>query len=164
MSVMQLGRPEFKKASDLEILRGRDVDTREWAATYALSFYGDLSLQELVARMAGRLAGEPSVTLLAGEKDKRMLGVLAAFRTPGLLGVYCVGTLEKSRETGVAGSLIHEASKIASAEARALVLQTIISDGVEGFYARGGFRRLYLKHLMKRETSGPNRSERVVPA
>jgi len=164
MSVMQLGRPEFKKASDLEILRGRDVDTREWAATYALSFYGDLSLQELVARMAGRLAGEPSVTLLAGEKDKRMLGVLAAFRTPGLLGVYCIGTLEGSRGKGVAGSLIHEASRIASAEARVLVLQTIISDGVEGFYARGGFRRLYLKHLMRGVASGPDRSKRVVLA
>ena len=164
MSVMQLARSKFKNASDLKVLRGRDVDTKEWAATYALSFYGDPSLQELVASIADRLARDPSVTLFAGVKDKGMLGVLAAFRTPGLLGVYCVGTIEKSRGTGVAGSLIQEANKIASAEARALVLQTIISDGVEGFYARGGFRRLYLKHLMKRETSGPNRSERVVPA
>jgi hypothetical protein len=164
MSVMQLGQPKFNKATDLKVLRGRDVDTTDWAATYALSFYGDLSLLEPVARIADRLAGGSSVTLFAGEKDKETLGVLAAFRTPGLLGVYCMGTLGKSRGMGVAGSLIHEANKIALAEARNLVLQTIVSDGVEGFYTRGGFRRLYLKHLMKRETSGPSRSERVVLA
>jgi hypothetical protein len=164
MSVMQLSKPGLKRANDLKVLRGEDVDTTTWAATYSLSFYGDLSQQAPVARIIDRLAREPSITLLAGEKDREMLGVLAAFRTPGLLGVYCVGTLESSREMGVAGSLIHEANKVASAEARILVLQTIISDGAEGFYAKGGFRRLYLKHLMQRKASNSNLSERVVLA
>jgi hypothetical protein len=63
---------------------------------------------------------------------------------------------------GVAGSLIYEASKIAMAEGRLLVLQTIISDKVEDFYVRGGFRRLYLKHLMRREASGLNPSKRRI--
>lgn len=157
MSIMQLGHSEFKKAPDLKVLRGRDVEATEWATTYALSFYGDLSLQEPVANIADRLAREPSVVLFAGEKDGKTLGALAAFRTSGLLGVYCIGTLGEHRGMGVAGSLIHEASKVASAEGRLLVLQTIVSDGVEQFYARGGFRRLHLKHLMRREASGLNR-------
>jgi hypothetical protein len=59
--------------------------------------------------------------------------------------------------------MIHEASKIASAEGRLLVLQTIVSDQVEDFYRRGGFRRLYLKHLMRREASGLNRSKKESP-
>jgi GNAT superfamily N-acetyltransferase len=159
MSVMQLGQSKFKQANGLKILRGQDVETTQWATAYALSFYGDLSLREPVASVVGRLAGEPSVSLFAGEKDGNTVGVVAAFRTSGLLGVYCVGTRVEYRGMGIAGSLIHEASKVASAEGRLLVLQTIVSDGAEDFYARGGFRRLYLKHLMRRQTSGLNPSE-----
>jgi hypothetical protein len=160
MSVMQLGSPEFKRATGLKVKQGRDVETTDWAATYALSFYDNLSLERTVERIVDRLREDPSVVLVSGEKDGKTLGVLAAFRTPGLLGIYCVGTREENRRLGVAGSMIHEASKIASAERRLLVLQTIISDHVEDFYSRGGFRRLYLKHLMRREASGLNRSKR----
>ncbi|MDA4125417.1 MAG: GNAT family N-acetyltransferase [Thaumarchaeota archaeon] len=160
MAVMQLGQPRFKKATSLKVLRGPDVKTTEWAATYLLSFYGDLSLNEPVARIVERLALEPSVALFAGEKDGKTVGVLGAFRSPGLLGVYCIGTLGEHRGMGIAGALIHEVSAVASAEGRLLVLQTIVSDRVEDFYTRGGFRRLYLKHLMRPETSGLNRPER----
>jgi len=151
---------KFKKATDLKVIQDLEVETTEWAATYVLSFYGNLSLQGPVARIVHRLAEEPSVILVSGMKDGKTLGVLAAFRTPGLLGVYCVGTRVENRRMGVAGSMIHEASKIASAEGRLLILQTIVSDGSEDFYARGGFRRLYLKHLMRRKTSGLNRSKK----
>jgi GNAT superfamily N-acetyltransferase len=160
MSVMQLGQLEFKKATGLKVKQGQDVETTEWADTYALSFYGNLSLQRPVQRIVDQLIEEPSIVLVSGEKDGRTLGVLAAFRTSGLLGIYCVGTLAENRGLGVAGSMIHEASEIALAEGRLLVLQTIVSDEVEDFYARGGFRRLYLKHLMRREASGLNRSKK----
>jgi hypothetical protein len=160
MSVMQLGQLKFKKATDLKIMQDQDIETTEWAATYALSFYGNLSLQGPVARIVHQLAEEPSVILVSGQKHGKTVGVLAASRTPGLLGVYCVGTRVENRGLGVAGSMIHEASKIASAEGRLLILQTIVSDGFEEFYARGGFHRLYLKHLMRRRTSGLNRSKK----
>jgi hypothetical protein len=61
---------------------------------------------------------------------------------------------------GVAGSLIHEASRMASAEGRLLILQTIVSDKMEDFYLRGGFSRLYLKHFMRREASSPGMQRR----
>jgi len=160
MSVMQLGQLEFRKATGLKVKQGKDVETTEWADTYVLSFYGNPSLQGPVARIVDRLAEDPSVVLVSGEKDGRTLGVLAAFRTSGLLGIYCVGTGPENRRLGVAGSMIHEASRIALAEGRLLVLQTIVSDEVEDFYARGGFRRLYLKHLMRREASALNRSKK----
>ncbi len=163
MSVMELNQLKFKMATNLKVMQGQDVETTEWAATYALSFYGNLSLQGPVERIVHRLAEEPSVILVSGKKDGKTLGVLAAFRTPGLLGVYCVGTRVENRRMGVAGSIIHEASKIASAEGRQLILQTILSDTSEDFYARGGFRRLYLKHLMRRKTSGLNRSKKGEP-
>ncbi len=160
ISVMQLGQLKFKNATSLKVMQGQNVETTEWAATYALSFYGNLSLKGPLERIVHRLAEEPSVTLVSGTKDGKTLGVLAAFRTPGLLGVYCVGTRVENRRMGVAGSMIHEVSKIASAEGRELILQTIVSEGFEDFYARGGFRRLYLKHMMQRKTSGLNQSNK----
>jgi len=156
MSVMQLDRPKFKTASGMTVLSGQEVGTAEWAAAYSLSFYGGLGMQDSVSLIAERLRMEPSVTLFAGEKDGKTLGVLAAFRTPGLLGVYCIGTLGEHRSVGVAGSLIHEASRMASAEGRLLILQTIASEKVDDFYAKGGFRRLYLKQLVGREAFGLN--------
>ena len=154
MSVMQLDRPDFKTASGLKILSGQEVGTKEWAAAYSLSFYGGLGMQNPVSLIADRLRTEPSVTFFAAERDGKTLGVLAAFRTPGLLGVYCVGTLGIHRSIGVASSLIHEASRMAAAEGRLLIQQTIASENAESFYAKRGFHRLYLKKLMRREASG----------
>lgn len=156
MSVMQLDRPKFKTVAGLTVLSGEKVVTAEWAAAYSLSFYDGVGMQDSVSLIADRLRTESSVTLLAGERDGKTLGVLAAFRTPGLLGVYCVGTLGKHRSMGVASSLIHEASRMAAAEGRLLILQTIASEDVEGFYVKGGFHRLYLKKLMRRGASGLN--------
>lgn len=160
MSVMQLDQPRFKTAAEVTVSSGQEVGTAEWATAYSLSFYGDLSVRDLVSPIAERLRAEPSVTLFAGEKDGKTLGVLAAFRTHGLFGVYCVGSLGKHRNMGVAGSLIQEASRMASAEGRLLILQTIFSDNMEDFYTRGGFHRLYLKQLMRREASGSNLQRR----
>jgi GNAT superfamily N-acetyltransferase len=156
MSVMQLDQPKFKTALGLTVLSGQEIGTAEWAAVYSLSFYGGLRMQDSVSAITERLRMDPAVTLFAGERDGKTLGVLAVFRTPGLLGVYCVGTLGEHRRLGVAGSLIHEACRMASAEGRLLILQTIASEEVDDFYARGGFRRLYMKQLMRREASGSN--------
>ncbi len=160
MSVLQLDRPKFKAAAGLTVLSGEKVAASEWAAAYSLSFYDGLEMQDSVSLIADRLGREPSVTLFAGERDGKTLGVLAAFRTPGLLGVYCVGTLGKHRSMGVASSLIHEASTMAAAEGRLLILQTIASENAESFYTKRGFHRLYLKKLMRREAPGldPRRS------
>jgi len=160
MSVMQLDRPKFKAAADLAVLSGQEVRPTEWAAAYSLAFYGGPGMQDSVSLIAERVRTEPSVTLFAGEKDGKTLGVLAAFRTPGLLGVYCVGTPGRHRSMGVASSLIHEASRMAANEGRQLILQTIASENVEGFYAKGGFRRLYLKRLTRREASGLDQRRR----
>jgi len=54
---------------------------------------------------------------------------------------------------GVAGSLIREASMMASAEGRMFILQTIVSEDVQDFYTSGGFHLLYMKQLMRREES-----------
>jgi GNAT superfamily N-acetyltransferase len=152
MSVMRLGvRPVFRKAARLKVLSGDEVGAVEWTAAYLRSFYGNSLQKKPVAAIVGRLAMERSVTLFAGDEDGKTVGVLATFRTPNLMGVYCVGTLEEHRGKGVAGTLLLEANRVATDEGRQLILQTLLSDGVEGFYSKGGFRRLYLKHMMRRD-------------
>ena len=154
MAVLRLDGPKFKTSSNLSILTGQDVSIEDWASAYSLSFYDDHRYQEQVSRIAKALQGERSVTLMEGKKDGRTVGILAAFRTPDLLGVYCVGTLVKYRKMGVAGSLINEASRIALEEGRTLFLQTMLSDEIEDFYLNGGFHRLYVKRFMREEVSG----------
>jgi len=156
MSVMQMDHPMFQTAQGLTVLSGQDISPGDWAEAYSLSFYGDTRWKKSVSLIAGQLQKEPSVTLFAGKKDGRVVGTLAAYRTPGLLGIYCVGTIAEYREMGIAGSLIYQASNLASAERRAFILQTILSDGVDDFYSKGGFRRLYLKLLMRRGTPSLN--------
>lgn len=162
MSVLQLGRFGFKTATGLTILSGKDISTADWSAAYSFAFYGDSRAREAVSLIANRLKKEPSVTLLEGKKDGRTIGILAAFRTPRLLGVYCVGTLDRYRGTGVAGSLIQKTSTMASAEGRNMILQTMLSDKIEDFYTNGGFRRLYLKEFLRRalSSSDPQRRQR----
>ena len=157
MSVMRLGEPGFRVASGLSVNSGEEVDVSDWATAYSLSFYGDLGVKDSVTRIVKRLGRDPAVTLLAGEKGGGLAGVLAAFRTPGLLGVYCVGTLEKHRRSGVAGSLLAEVSRMAASEARVMILQTIVSDRVGNFYLDGGFSEIYSKLLMSRGRPGPEK-------
>src|SRR5260370_5791368 len=87
MSVMQLGQLEMKKATGLKVKRGQDVETTEWADTYALSFCRNLSRQKPLARIVDRLAEDPSVVLVSGEKDGRSLRWRAGFRTSALLSI-----------------------------------------------------------------------------
>ena len=89
-------------------------------------------------------------------------GVLAIFRTEGLAGVYCVGTVPQHRRKGVAASLLSNAKAIAGAEGRHLFLQSLASDGTLRYYLQRGFRVLYSKQLLsRRETSNANKKERV---
>jgi ribosomal protein S18 acetylase RimI-like enzyme len=154
MAVLELGRPTFRTSPALAISSGQEVEPADWAAAYSLSFYGDLSESEAATRVASRVAREQSVTLIEGKIDGDAAGVLAAFRSPGLIGIYCVGTAGGFRRAGVAGSLIRAAWDIASAEGRSLVLQTILSENALGFYSRGGFRRLHSKTLLARGSGG----------
>ena len=51
----------------------------------------------------------------------------------------------------MAATLLGRASKMAVAEGRGLILQSLLSDSVERYYLARGFRRQYLKLLMAKE-------------
>jgi len=123
-----------------------------WVNAYLRAFYGSEELAGSVTPIARRLLKAKATTLLEAKVRGRVAGTLAIFRTGGLAGVYCVGTVPEFRKMGVATRLLSRAREIADAEGRQLILQTLASDGAELFYSQRGFERLYSKMIMEKES------------
>lgn len=122
-----------------------------WTTAYLRSFYGDEGLAGVVTPIVAPILEAKATTLLESRVDEKTAGVLAIFRTPGIAGVYCVGTVPEFRRLGVATVLLARAREIAEVEGRSLVLQTLESDGVLRFYLERGFEKLYSKHVLERK-------------
>lgn len=150
MTVMSAGGPKTPREGP-EAIIGEARSKGEWAAAYLMAFYGDLEFMPAVSRAVGHLRKGKS-TLLEAAVSGEVAGVLAMHRTPGLAGVYCVGTVPEFRNRGIAAALLARAGRIASAEGRTLFLQTLETDGTDGFYVRQGFTPLYRKLLMQKKS------------
>jgi len=151
-----------ESASPAQVAINERPDANSWTRAYLEAFYGDQELAPHVTLIVARLQKLNAVTLLEAMVGDRSAGVLAIFRTEGLAGVYCVGTIPGHRRKGVAASLLSNAKVIARAEGRRLVLQSLTSDGSLRYYLQRGFRVLYSKQLLSRgETSNANNKEHV---
>lgn len=153
MAVMMLDTPGFRQNGSLRVEAVSAGGESDWSRAYLRSFYGETGLLSETLGIVARIAKKKDVTLLEGLMDDEVAGVLAIQRSKGLAGIYCVGTVPRFRRQGVSGALISSAAESASREGRKLVLQTLESDGVEGYYRRGGFRRLYAKSVLSRRKS-----------
>jgi GNAT superfamily N-acetyltransferase len=146
----------FSKASP-GAARGHGVGVSEdpgsWTSAYLRSFYGDVELARAVEPIVSALSRSARVTLLESRIGGATVGVLALFRTPGLIGVYCVGTVPEHRKKGVATSLLARAKEIADSEGRVMVLQTLESDGALGFYLDRGFEKLHAKLVLEKDSN-----------
>jgi GNAT superfamily N-acetyltransferase len=132
-----------------------------WTQAYTRAFYGDQELAPHITPIVARLLNLSAVTLLEAKVGDDTVGVLAIFRTPGLAGVYCVGTIPEHRRKGVAGTLLSRAKAIAGAEGRHLFLQSLASDGTSRYYLQRGFGVLYSKTLLSKEGSYANKKKSV---
>jgi GNAT superfamily N-acetyltransferase len=148
-----------------ESATGISVNSRpsagSWTRAYLESFYGGQELAPSVAPIVRRLPETRGVTLLEATIDHEAAGVLALFRTEGLAGVYCVGTVPRRRRLGVAATLLARAKEMADAEGRSLVLQSLASDGSERYYLDRGFVNLYTKLMYARESSNAVEKKRA---
>jgi GNAT superfamily N-acetyltransferase len=151
MSVLRLTKPAFETNDSLVVRPVEPTELEDWSRTYLLSFYGRTKLLSSVNEAIRKAYANKGVTLLVGTIHGDFAGVLAVQRSKGLAGVYCVGTVRRFRRTGVAGTLITEANRIAEEEGRGLILQTLESDHAERFYLKGGFRKLYTKRVLSRK-------------
>jgi GNAT superfamily N-acetyltransferase len=152
MIVMLSSGRTMPPESEVHVLRTSPKTLPDWVRAYLLSFYGDEALLAAASKTVQRLAKSRTVTLLEARLGGEVAGVLALFRSPGLIGIYCVGTVPKFRRKGVAGALLRRSSEIAASEGRRLALQTLESDGVEAFYKKRGFAELYRKMLLEKQS------------
>lgn len=129
-------------------------DPRAWTSAYLRSFYGNEELTGTVEPMAASFAKDEDVTLLESRAGGEVVGAAALFRTPGMIGAYCVGTVPERRKQGVATGLLSKAKQVADAEARVLILQTLASDGVLRFYMDRGFEVAYDKLVLEKSSNG----------
>jgi N-acetylglutamate synthase-like GNAT family acetyltransferase len=150
MSVMEVESPSFVVNPKLTLELGLDHKLEQWADVYLKAFYGDTKLMKPVLAVLRRVAKNKEASFLIASLDERPVGALALFRSPGMSGVYCVGTLPDMRGVHVASTMLDFSNKLAVSEARKLILQTVLSDSVEPFYLKLGFRRVYLKELFAR--------------
>jgi GNAT superfamily N-acetyltransferase len=149
MTVLRSNAPRKGGRPGVEVRASTDPDG--WTAAYLRSFYGDETLTDVVRPIVAALKDSRAVTLLEAGAAGETAGVLAMFRTPGLVGVYCVGTVPELRGRGVATALLARAWKNAQAEGRILILQTLTSDGALQFYLGRGFEEVYSKRVLKKK-------------
>jgi GNAT superfamily N-acetyltransferase len=135
--------------------RSREED---WARVYLDSFYGDSGGAAMapVVAIVKRLEEVKGASLLLGTVDGgEPVGVTALFRTGKVCGAYCVGTRRGWRGKRVASTLLAHASS--TSEGGKLILQTILSDSLEGFYVKLGFQRAYTKELFVKDAGNAPR-------
>lgn len=78
----------------------------------------------------------------------RALGCCLLFPSNGVLGLYCLGTDQKFRNTGIASSIIDFAISYANTKGYDFLgLQALHSDNTTGFYQRRCFKKVYTKSI-----------------
>ena len=126
-----------------------------WTSVYLRAFYETENLAGVVKPIVSSLLKSKAAALLESRIGGKTTGVLALFRTRGIAGIYCVGTAPDHRGEGVATTLLAKAKEIAESEGRAMVLQTLKSDGTLRFYLDRGFEALYSKSFLEKAQITP---------
>ena len=140
-------------------------ELREWTRTYLDAFYGDQKLNSVVEKvMRGALKDKKASVVLASI-GRDPVGCAALYRSAGgVIGAYCIGTAHGFREMGVAATMVDFMRKLAEKEKRRLVLQTMASDSLEGFYIKQGFVRAYAKTLFEKSPREEKWPENDIPS
>ena len=151
MTVLHSARPLVGSRKRQKVGVARDPHV--WTSAYLRSFYGNEDLSASVYPIVATLQRARGVTLLDSTAGGETVGVMALFRTPGIIGAYCVGIVPEHRRQGVATGLLAKAREIADAEGRALILQTLTSDGALRFYLDRGFLPMYAKRVLEKSSN-----------
>jgi GNAT superfamily N-acetyltransferase len=136
---------------------GEDL-LQQWTKTYLEAFYGDQKAngaedggRKKVTSIMKKAVRDKKVGVFLARIGQEAVGCAAMFRSAGgVAGAYCIGTVPKSRGRGVAATMLEHMRELAQNEGRRLVLQTMASDGVEGFYFKQGFSQIYAKAVFER--------------
>jgi GNAT superfamily N-acetyltransferase len=150
LSIMEIASASFRsnKEVDVEVIDEDGIE--QWCETYILSFYEEKIRTEPVLRAVRKSRrGRRTRLILARYRDSPA-GAAALYMAGGLCGAYCVGTVPRFRNIGVASTMLEFAYELSNRAGKRLALQTALSDSVEPFYIARGFRRIYLKEVLSR--------------
>jgi GNAT superfamily N-acetyltransferase len=138
--------------------RSKGKELQEWTRTYLQAFYGDQRLNEEVNKIMRKVVKDKKVSVVLARIGQTSVGCAVMYRTAGgVAGIYCVGTDPRFRGKGVGATMLKTMRGLAEAEGRRLILQTMASDTVEGFYLKQGFKLAYTKSLFARRPKAPVR-------
>jgi N-acetylglutamate synthase-like GNAT family acetyltransferase len=131
--------------------RSKGKELQEWTRTYLQAFYGDQRLNEEVNRIMRKVVKDKEVSVVLARIGQTAVGCAAMYKTAGgVAGAYCIGTDPRFRGSGVGATMLKTMRGLAESEGRRLILQTMASDAVEGFYLKQGFKLAYAKSLFVR--------------
>lgn len=142
--------------------KGKQV--QEWTRAYLQAFYGDQRLNDEVNRIMRAVVKDKKASVVLAKIGRTPVGCAVMYRSAGgVAGAYCIGTVQGFRRRGVAATMLGRMKEVAKGEGRRLILQTMASDSVEGFYSKQGFRLAYTKALYERR---PRKewSEEAIPS
>jgi len=147
LSVMEIASPSFDGNAEVIPMIIGEGELGRWCETYLLSFYGEKDLLGNVIGIAKRALRDRWAKLILAMHEGVPVGTLALYETEIICGVYCVGTIPRYRQKGVASRMIKFAYEFSRSEGKRLALQTFLSDSLEGYYIDRGFKRMYLKDV-----------------
>jgi N-acetylglutamate synthase-like GNAT family acetyltransferase len=144
--------------------RSKGKELQEWTKTYLQAFYGDQRMNEKVNGIMRKVVKDKKVSVVLARIGQTAVGCAAMHRTAGgVAGIYCVGTDPRFRGRGVGATMLKTMRGLADGEGRRLILQTMASDAVEGFYLKQGLKLAYTKSLFARRPKKAL-SERALPS
>jgi len=131
--------------------RSKGRELQEWTKTYLQAFYGDQRLSKEVNGIMRKVVKDKKASVVLARIGQTPVGCAVMFRTAGgVAGAYCIGTDPSFRGRGVGATMLKAMRSLAESEGKRLILQTMASDDVEGFYLKQGFKLAYTKTLFAR--------------
>jgi len=126
-------------------------ELQEWTRIYLQAFYGSQGLQDKMIRIMRKVVKDKKASVYLARIGQTAAGCGVMYRTSGsVAGAYGIGTAPPSRRKGVAATMLRHIRDVAQKEGRRLVLQTMASDSLEGFYVTQGFTLAYTKAVFER--------------
>ena len=154
-------KPKSELNPEVEVVmvgsKTKGGELQEWTRTYLQAFYGHQRLSRKVNEVVRKAVKDKKASFILARVSHASAGCSALYRTTGgVVGAYCIGTHPDFRDRGVAATLVGFMRQLAEKEGRTLILQTMASDSLEGFYAKLGFKVAYSKAVYeKRPKKGP---------
>lgn len=138
------GRYKSEYPPEISVKKASHDNMKDWVDAFCLSFDSENWRVEIAKRVSDAI---DHLHLYVAYVRNVPVGCVALFEANSLLGLYCLGTLEKHRGKGIATALISVSTEIAEKNNLRLFLQTFKTQGLIRYYVKRGFTQVYAKEI-----------------